>query len=108
MSIKFLEHLGKCCDIVFTDKDEIENSSKIITNSAIIFIFLEDLVDKEKEKEKLLKEKEFLEKEISIFEKKLSNENFLNKAPKEIVLKEKEKLSLKKEKLEKINSSIEG
>ena len=72
----------------------------------MIYIFLQGLVDKEKEKEKLLKEKEFLEKEIVLFEKKLSNENFLNKAPREVVNKEKEKLKLKKEKLEKINVSL--
>ena len=63
-------------------------------------------MDKEKEKEKLLKEKEYLKKEIALFEKKLSNENFLNKAPREVVNKEKEKLKLKKEKLEKINVSL--
>ncbi len=100
--------LGVCEKIEFKEKqnEEIANCKRIVLNFAVIYIFLEGLVDKEKEKEKLLKEKEYLKKEIALFEKKLSNENFLNKAPKEVVNKEKEKLELKKEKLEKINVSL--
>ena len=44
------------------------------------------------EKELLLKEKEMLEKSISRREKLLSNENYLNKAPSDIVNVEKESL----------------
>ena len=50
----------------------------------------------EEEKEKLLKEKENLEQSIARREKLLSNEGYVNKAPKSIVDKEKE--SLEKEK----------
>ena len=67
---------------------------------------LEGLVDKEEERKKLLKEKDFLEKDVIIFEKKLSNENFVKKAPKEVVEKEREKLKTKKEKLKKILTSL--
>ena len=66
----------------------------------------EGLVDKEEERKKLLKEKEFLEKDITIFEKKLLNENFVKKAPKEVVEKEREKLEIKKEKLKNILFSL--
>ena len=105
---QFLVHLAGCQEVNFIEDKEIENSRKIVTDSAIIYVYLGDLVDEEKEKEKLLKEKEFLEKEISIFEKKLSNDNFLNKAPQDVVLKEKEKLSSKQEKLSKILSSLKN
>ncbi len=101
-------HLAGCLEVSFIEDKEIENSRKIVTDSAILYVYLGDLVDEEKEKEKLLKEKEFLEKEILIFEKKLSNENFLNKAPQDVVLKEKEKLSLKKDKLSKILSGLKN
>lgn len=103
---KFLEQLAYCEEILFTKENEIENCTKIVTEFAVVFVSFNGVVDEKKEMEKLLKEKEFLEKEILIFQKKLSNENFLNKAPKEVVLKEKEKLSLKKEKLEKILSIL--
>lgn len=50
-------------------------------------------------KQKLDEEKQKLEKYISSLEKKLSNKNFLNKAPKEIVAAEKQKLAEAQEKL---------
>ena len=102
----FIEQLAFCDEICFTKKNEIDSCAKFITQAAIIFVSFKGVVDEEKEKEKLLKEKEFLEKEILIFKKKLSNQNFLNKAPREVVLKEKEKLSLKTEKLKKILSVL--
>ena len=55
----------------------------------------------------MLKEKEHCEKELAIFEKKLSNENFINKAPEQIVEKERDKFEKIKQKLEKTNRSIE-
>ena len=87
-------------------KQNLKNCEKIILSTAVVYVLLDGLVDKEKETEKLLKEKKFLEAEIAFFEKKLSNKNFLNKAPKEIVEKEKEKLKIKKQKLEKILVSL--
>ena len=82
------------------------NCKKLVGSSAVVYVLLEGLVDKEEERKKLLKEKEFLEKDIIILGKKLSNESFVKKAPKEIVAKEKEKLKTKKEKLKNILTSL--
>jgi valyl-tRNA synthetase len=51
-----------------------------------------DLVDVEKEKERLTKEKERLEKEIARGEGMLSNERFIGKAPAAKVEEERQKL----------------
>ncbi|MGM9881633.1 MAG: valine--tRNA ligase [Bacilli bacterium] len=56
----------------------------------------------EEEKEKLLKDKENLEKSIIRREKLLSNENYVNRAPREIVAKERESLEKEKELLKNI------
>lgn len=56
----------------------------------------------EKELENLLKEKGRLESSISRREKLLSNENYINKAPEEVVNKEKEEYSKEKDMLNKI------
>jgi valyl-tRNA synthetase len=62
-----------------------------VIRGAEIFIPMEGLVDLEAEVARLQKEKSDLEKEIASVRKKLSNHNFLAKAPKDVVEKEKQK-----------------
>ena len=50
-----------------------------------------DLIDLEKELERLNKEKDKLQSEIDRVEKKLSNERFVSKAPEAVVAEEKAK-----------------
>ena len=57
-----------------------------------IQIIFDNSKNAEEEREKLLKEKERLEASISRREKLLANENYVNRAPKEIVDKERESL----------------
>ncbi len=78
---------------------------KVVTamvTGAEILLPLEDLVDFEKEKERLLKEKEKLEKEVKRAEGKLNNPSFVAKAPEKLVAEEKEKLKDYQEKLQKV------
>ncbi|MBU4375023.1 valine--tRNA ligase [Patescibacteria group bacterium] len=67
-----------------------------------IEIYLIGAVDEEKEKIRIKKERENLEKLIIMAEKKLSNKEFVEKAPEKIVKQEKEKLKLRKEELKKL------
>ncbi len=106
----FFKKLACCENIEIIDHLDSELAQKcvqVVTDSARIFLPLCDLIDKNKEMERLLKEKDFCQKELAIFEKKLSNQNFINKAPKQVVEKEREKLRKIKQKLEKTNRSIE-
>ena len=57
-----------------------------------MYIPLEDLVDFEKEKERLTKEKAKLEKELARSKGMLSNERFLSKAPADKVAEERAKM----------------
>lgn len=52
---------------------------------------LYELIDKEKEYNRLLNEKAKIEKEIKFAKNKLDNEGFIQKAPKELIQNEKEK-----------------
>ena len=88
------------------DSNLVENCVQAVTNSARIFLPLDNLIDKKKELNRLLKEQEFCKKEIEISEKKLSNQNFLSRAPKHIVEKEQKKLDNIRQKLEKTNKSM--
>lgn len=63
----------------------------IITEEAEIFVPLGDLIDFEKEIQRLLKEKEKGKEEQARVKRKLANPEFLKKAPWEVVAKEREK-----------------
>jgi valyl-tRNA synthetase len=64
-----------------------------VVSGVEVYLSLKGLVDIEKELARLEKEKGNLEKEIARLEGKLQNQNFLAKAPAEVVAKEKEKLA---------------
>ena len=70
-----------------------EDAVSVVIPGAVVYIPLEDLVDFEKEKERLKKEQERLKKELARSKGMLSNEKFLSKAPEAKVLEEKEKLA---------------
>jgi valyl-tRNA synthetase len=63
----------------------------IVSRGAEMFIPMMELVDAEKEIERLSKEKDSLEKEISRVKGKLANERFVAKAPAEVVEEERAK-----------------
>ena len=71
-----------------------------------VLLPLEDLIDREKEIERLTKEQERLTKEIARCEGMLNNPNFVNKAPAAKVETEKEKLEKYKEMQEKVNLQL--
>ncbi len=71
-----------------------------------IFIPLEDLIDFEKEMERLNKEKENLESELERVNGKLGNENFVSKAPAQVVEAEREKQKKYSELYEKVLERI--
>lgn len=70
------------------------------------FLNVEEDIDKEELKAKLLKEKESLEKEVLRSEKMLSNPSFLSKAPKEKVETEKKKGEEYKARLKEVNEKL--
>ncbi len=79
---------------VQADKEGIgEDAVSVVIPSAVLYLPLEDLVDFEKERERLEKEKSRLEKELARSRGMLSNEKFLSKAPESKVQEEKEKLA---------------
>ena len=73
-----------------------------------IIIVYDNTKNLEEEKEKLLKEKENLEQSIARREKLLSNEGYVNKAPKAIVDKERESLEKEKNLLNDILVKLRG
>ena len=83
-----------------------EDAVSVVVSNAVVYLPLEDLVDREKELERLTKEKERLTKEIARCEGMLNNPNFVNKAPEAKVAAEKEKLQKYIEMKEKVSTQL--
>ena len=89
------KHLISASEVaVQMDKTGIEdNAVSVVIDKATIYMPLADLVDFEKEKERLLKEKKRLEGELKRVNGMLSNEKFMSKAPEKKIAEEKAKLA---------------
>ncbi len=73
-----------------------------------LYIPLGEVIDIEKERKRLQEEKDFIENNVKNIEKKLKDENFLNKAPKDIVDSEKEKREKRKQEAERLAEIIDN
>ena len=68
-----------------------ETAVSAVIPDAVVYLPLEDLVDFEKERARLLKEKDRLSKELERSKKMLGNEKFVSKAPAAKIQEEKDK-----------------
>lgn len=100
----YFEKLASASKVVVkTEKEGIpENVVSAVVDQIEIFIPLEDLIDWEKEIQRLQKEKENLKKELKRVNGKLSNKGFISKAPAAVVEKEREKQKKYQEMMEKV------
>ena len=104
----FFEKLASASSVETGEKFNIPDSANAVTDSARIFIPMDELVDKEKEIARLEKEKAKVQKDIDFLSGKLNNQGFIAKAPEKLVEAEKAKLAKAEEKMSKIMQSIEA
>ena len=91
------------------DKNGIaDDAVSVAIPDAVIYIPFADLVDIEKEKERLLKEKAKWEAEIKRSEGMLNNERFISKAPEAKVQEERAKLEKNKQMLKQVTDRLEA
>jgi valyl-tRNA synthetase len=90
----FFASLGYASEVVVqSDKTGIsEDAVSTVIPEAVIYMPFAELVDIEKEIERLKKEEDRLSKELARVNGMLSNERFVSKAPEEKINEEKEKL----------------
>ncbi len=91
----FARNLLMSDEIIVLENDSTidESFASVVISDATLYLKLSDLVDFEKEKERLEKEIEKLNGEVKRIEGKLSNEGFVAKAPEKVIIEEKEKLA---------------
>lgn len=82
----------KNLDIKKEDNNKPAQAAAAVSSNMEIYIPLKGLIDTDKEVKRLQKELNNAQNDINKSEAKLSNENFLSRAPKEVIEKEKAKL----------------
>ena len=98
-----LTALSKLESIDFLKQDApIPPAAMAVVDSIEYLIPLAGLIDQKAELERLNKEIAKWDKEIALSTNKLSNENFVARAPAEVILKEKERITIAKETKEKL------
>ncbi|MBR4723215.1 MAG: class I tRNA ligase family protein, partial [Clostridia bacterium] len=104
----FFEKLASASETVITaSKENIEKGAlNIGVDSAELFIPMGELLDKDKELERLFAEKKRLESEIDRVNKKLANSGFVSKAPQKVIDEEKAKGETYSQMLEKVLETI--
>ena len=112
-SAVFFTRLASASEVIISesfDSDErisLDEAVQVITDTATVYIPLSDIIDFEKEKERLNGERKKLLGEIERLEKKLSNEGFVAKAPAAVIDGEKVKLAKYRENLAGVDAAIE-
>ncbi len=104
MAKDYIKRLAKVEEVEFVDKP-IENSIKDISDNLETMVSKED-IDIEPIIKRLNQQKAKLEKEIEKLSKKLSNKNFIEKAPKNVVEKNQNELNELKDKYSKIEEEL--
>jgi valyl-tRNA synthetase len=89
---KILSKLASASEVIITDSYDKDDAVMIATEAGRVYIPLSEVIDFEKERERLNAEMKKNEGEIERIEKKLSNEGFVAKAPPKVIEGEREKL----------------
>ncbi len=107
-ALVFFEKLAGASETeIVSDKEGVsDNVVSVALEKAEILLPMDELVDREKELERLSKEKARLEGEIKRVEGKLSNKGFTDKAPAAVVEEERQKGEKYKAMLDKVLESI--
>ncbi len=88
--------------------DRISQVAMDIVGSLQIYLCLEGIIDLALERERLSKQVQAIEQELQRFSQRLTDRQFLEKAPKEIVEKERTKREELKAKLERLKQHLAG
>ena len=91
-------------DVYNNDKEGLVN---LVFNEFTILMSLDELIDYDKERQRLAEEIKKLEAEIKRASGKLKNDNFVKKAPEKVVEEERKKLKDYEDLLEKTKKSLE-
>ncbi|MBQ7122209.1 MAG: valine--tRNA ligase [Clostridia bacterium] len=102
----FMQKLASASEVEVADAFELDGAVCIVTQDAKIYIPMGELVDFEAEKARLNKELAAVQKDLDFVNNKLSNENFVAKAPANVVAAQREQAAKYSEKIAMLKESI--
>ncbi len=102
----FMQRLASASEVCLADEFSDDTAVCIVTEDAKIYIPMGDLIDFEAEKARLNKELESAQKDLDFVNNKLSNENFVSKAPEAVVNAQREQAAKLGEKIAMLKESI--
>jgi len=102
----FIKKLASSSEIIIGKIENTQAMTPAITSDAKAYIPMGELIDVNKERERLSKEKVKAEQEIERIDRKLSNEGFIAKAPQNVIDAEKAKRETHLKTLENIEKAI--
>ncbi len=103
----FMQRLASASEVEVWTAFDVEGAVKVVTDSAVISIPLNELVDFKAEAERLQKELDAAVKERDFFQNKLNNKNFVDKAPEAVVNKQREGLKKQEERIKNLQDSLD-
>ena len=101
----FMQKLASASEVEVADSFELDGAVCIVTEDAKIYIPMGELVDFEAERARLLKELAAVQKDLDFVNSKLSNENFVAKAPANVVAAQREQKARYEEKIAMLNEA---
>ena len=107
-NVDFITGLAKVSEISFSPQSNRKAIAQVI-EGARIFLPVEGLIDVEKEVGRLKREIEKVERDLILSDRKLSNSDFVERAPENVVGKEREKfddLTARKQKMEDVLNKL--
>ena len=103
----FFNRLASASEVAVAERiDGMDDTVSIITESARLYIPMDELVDFKAEKARLEKEKAAVQKELDFVNGKLNNENFVTKAPAAVVEGQRQAKAQLEEKMALIDESL--
>jgi len=106
---EYLIALASASNVIILDKSEVpDDAVAVVIDGGELYLPLEELIDFDKEIERLEKEKKKYVSEVERVNKKLSNQGFVSKAPAKLIEEEKAKKVKYEEMLAKVNERIES
>ena len=106
-SAGFIARLASANEIETGESFDMPDAVLVVTDSAKVYIPLNELVDFTAELARLGKELEAAEKDKAFYENKLNNPGFVAKAPEAVVKQQRELLDKTLDKISMLNESIE-
>ena len=103
----FMTRLASASEVeVSSESIDVEGAVRVVTTDAVVQIPLNELVDFQKELERLSKELAAAEKDRDFFGSKLNNEAFMAKAPEKVVAVQRESYQKAVDKIALLEASI--